>query len=87
MTVSCKRGLLTRQGKRTERTKEERRGESYWGGNGEGRGTAAEPRLIENDKMTSHEGDVCQLQGAASLFFPHIKRQIAGNEPTGNAPL
>lgn len=25
-----------------------------------------EPRLIENDKMTSHEGDVCQLQWAGA---------------------
>lgn len=40
-----------------------------------------EPRLIENDKMTSHEGDVCQLQwaggpGGVSLFFPRIKRRL-----------
>lgn len=73
--------------KKTRRADRERRGweeDSRTGGGGAGWGgqteteeeKAAELRLTENDKMTSHEGEGCQFQvvergGGGGLFvFP-----------------
>lgn len=76
VTVSCKRGAFKKTRERTESTKERRR--VRLGRKDKQRELAAEWRLIENDKMTSHEGDVCQLGGTeAGLFvFSYILENI-----------